>query len=149
MIGSRWGHPVHTWNREKPYKRKVCSYSRWDVTTDFQGAGPDHVAHDQPIKVASGEGISHPQKEDRQKVGACKDLIKSFLHGLKPDPWGFWVETSLAFSELSVLVTALQTLTQAEAGKKKSLFYHFVDRKLEHIKGAIHKPKYKRHLLPL
>lgn len=63
----------------------------------------------------------------------------------------FAVETSLEFSELSVLVTAPQTLAQAEAGKKQGLSYNFVDRKLEHIKikGTIHKPKYKKDLLPL
>lgn len=30
------------------------------------------VARDQPMKVTSGEGISDPQKADRQKVAACK-----------------------------------------------------------------------------
>lgn len=53
---------------------------------DCQGAGPDRVARDQPMEVASGEGISRPQKADRQKVAACKDLITSFVHGLKPNP---------------------------------------------------------------
>lgn len=156
MIGSRWGHTigihVHTWNKEKPSKRRVCSYSRWDVTTDCQNAGPDHVACDQPMEIALGEGISHPQKADRQKAAACKDLMTTFVHGLKPDPWGFCSRNLSGISVLSVLVTAPQTLAQAEAGKKQGLFYHFVDRKPEHIKskGAIHKPKYKKDLiLPL
>lgn len=61
------------------------------------------------------------------------------------------MERSLAFSELLVLVTAPQTLAQAETGKEQGLFYPFVDSKLEHlkIKGAVHKPKYKKHPLPL
>lgn len=37
----------------------------------------------------------------------------------------FAVETSLAFLELSVLVTAPQTLAQAEAGKKQGLSLSF------------------------
>lgn len=57
---------------------------------------------------------------------------------------------SLAFSALWTLVSAPQTLAQTEAGRKQGLFYHFTDRKLEHIQieGAIQEPKYK-HLLPL
>lgn len=57
-----------------------------DVSTDCTGAGPDHVAHDQAMKDASGEGISHPQKTDRQMVASCKDLMTSSVRRLQPNP---------------------------------------------------------------
>lgn len=98
-------------------------------------------------KLLQGEELATYKK---QKVAACKDLMTVLCMDINLIDEVSAVESSLAFSELSILVTALQTLVQAEAGKKQGLFCYFVDRKLEHIKvrGAIHNPKYK-HLLPL
>lgn len=88
--GTGWGHSIRTWNREKPSFWRVCSFSRRDVSRDCQGAGPDRVAHDQAMKDASGKGISHPQKADRQTVASCKDPTTSSVHKLLPNSWGFW-----------------------------------------------------------
>lgn len=142
------GTPVHTCSREDPSFQSLCNFPRWDVTC--QGAGPDHVAHDQAMKDASGEGISGSQKADRQMVASVRIYMTSSVHRLQLIHEVFALETSLAFSELQMFVSAQQTLAEAEAGRKQDLFYHFIDRKLEHIQieGAILEPKYK-HLLPL
>ena len=77
---------MHTCNREKPSLCRVCNFSKRDVSTDCQGAGPDHVAHDQAMKDASGEEISCPQKADRQTVASCKDLMTGSVHRFQPNP---------------------------------------------------------------
>lgn len=48
-----------------------------------QGAEPDHVAHHQAMKDASGKGIGRPQKAERQTVASCKDLMTGSVHRLQ------------------------------------------------------------------
>lgn len=101
-------------------------------------------------KLLQGKELAAHKKQTGRRLLPVRISLQVLCMDLNLIHEVFAVETSLAFSELSILVTAPQTLVQAEAGKKQVLFCNFVDRKLEHIKikGAIRKPKCK-HQLPL
>lgn len=101
-------------------------------------------------KLLQGKELATHKKQTGRRLLPVRISLQVLCMDLNLIHEVFAVETSLAFSELSILVTAPQTLVQAEAGKKQVLFCNFVDRKLEHIKikGAIRKPKCK-HQLPL
>lgn len=101
-------------------------------------------------KVVQGRELAVHKKRTGRRLIPVRISWQVLCTDFNPIHEVFALETSLAFSELRTFVSTPQTLAQAEAGRKQGLFYHFIDRKLEHIqiKGAIHEPKYK-HLLPL
>lgn len=88
--------PVHICNREKPSFQRVCNFCRWDLNTNRQQVKPDRVAHNHTMKDVSQEGISLPQRADRQMAASCKDLMTSSEHRLQPNPCVFYTGNVLS-----------------------------------------------------
>lgn len=144
------GTPVHIYNGEKSSFWRVCEFSRGNVSAIARVQGQTVSPMVKLWKVVQGRELDAHKKRTGRRLIPVRISWQVLCTDFNPVREVFALETSLAFSELRAFVSTPRTLAQAEAGRKQGLFYHFIDRKLEHIQieGAIHEPKYK-HLLPL